>query len=275
MMTDRPSSGIVSTDADTFYGWVAHSPSAAEGKMQWGPYRTKPFTEFDIEIEVFHCGICVTDVSTLRSGWAADLTNFPIVVGHEIIGRAIRVGSLASRIRGFKVGDRVGTGHFGVMFAKALGAEIVAVISRSTARKADAQKMGADVFIATGEEPDWQNQHEKSLDLIVFTVNGPNMPLVGYLKLLRQHGQLIQIGATEDLLPQFDAHALIMKGVKIGGSLIGSPNEIEEMLQFAVEKIVRPWIEKGSMKDANQAVIDMGNGRARYKYTSVDEGNME
>ncbi len=57
--------------------------------------------------------------------------------------------------------------------------------------------------------------------------------------------------------------------------MIGSPNEIEEMLQFAVEKIVRPWIEKGSMKDANQAVIDMGNGRARYKYTSVNEGNME
>ncbi len=34
------------------------------------------------------------------------------------------------------------------MFAKALGAEIVAVISRSTARKADAQKMGADVFVS-------------------------------------------------------------------------------------------------------------------------------
>jgi alcohol dehydrogenase (NADP+) len=38
------------------------------------------------------------------------------------------------------------------------------------------------------------------------------------------------------------------------------------MLQLAVDKKVKPWIQKRSMKEANQAVIDMVDGKARYRY---------
>ena len=68
-----------------FNGWLGHDASAAEGNMTWGTYTPKPFTEFDVDIQITHCGVCGSDIHTLRSGWGA--TPYPCVVGHEI-GRA-------------------------------------------------------------------------------------------------------------------------------------------------------------------------------------------
>lgn len=72
-------------------------------------------------------------------------------------------------------------------------------------------------------------------------------------------------------LPLISAFPLVMGGVKVGGSAIGSPAEIEEMLQFAAKKNVKPWVIKRSMKDANQAVIDMEAGKARYRFVLVND----
>lgn len=47
-----------------------------------------------------------------------------------------------------------GSGHFGVLFAKLLGADEVAAISRTSAKKDDVMKMGPSGFIATDEDKD-------------------------------------------------------------------------------------------------------------------------
>lgn len=166
-----------------------------------------------------------------------------------------------------------GLGHFGILYAKALGADSVTAISRSTAKKEDATKIGADKFIATNDDKDWTTHHARSLDLIVSTVSSPNMPLEQYLMLLKTNGQFIQVGAPEDQLPGFNAFSLIAKGCKIGGSAIGAPHEIEEMLALTVKKNVKPWIQTRPLKDANQAVIDMDQGKARYRYVLVNESH--
>jgi alcohol dehydrogenase (NADP+) len=98
-----------------------------------------------------------------------------------------------------------GLGHFGLLFAKAMGCDKVVAISRTGAKREDAKKMGADVFIATEEEKDWPQKYAASLDLIVSTVSSPKMPLGAYLRLLKTRGQFIQIGAPEDKLPAFNA----------------------------------------------------------------------
>jgi hypothetical protein len=54
-----------------FEGWLGHDPSAAEGKMQWGEYEPKPWEETDVDIKITHCGICGSDLHTLRSGWVS------------------------------------------------------------------------------------------------------------------------------------------------------------------------------------------------------------
>lgn len=134
-------------------------------------------------------------------------------------------------------------------------------------------KIGADKYIATNDDKDWATPHARSLDLIVSTVSSPNMPLEQYLMLLRTNGAFIQVGAPEDSLPGFNAFSLIAKGCKIGGSAIGAPHEIEEMLELTAKKGVKPWIEKRPMKDANKVVIDMNDGKARYRYVLVNEAH--
>ena len=81
----------------TFQGWVAHDKDSVNGKLQWGPYQVKPFQETDVDVEVECCGICASDLHTLRSGWFP--TPYPIVVGHEIVGKATRVGKEVSGIK--------------------------------------------------------------------------------------------------------------------------------------------------------------------------------
>jgi len=166
-----------------------------------------------------------------------------------------------------------GLGHFGILYAKALGADKVTAISRTGAKKADAMKLGADDFIATKDDPDWSTHHARSLDLIVSTVSSPDMPLEEYLMLLRTNGQFIQVGAPEDKMPAFNAFSLIAKGCKIGGSAIGAPHEIEDTLELTVKKGVKPWIQERGLKEANQAVVDMGGNKARFRYVLVNEAH--
>ena len=45
------------------------------------------------------------------------------------------------------------------------------------------------------------------------------------------------------------------------------------MLKLTAEKKVKPWIEKRPMKEANKAVVDLGVGKARYRYTLVNEAH--
>lgn len=89
-----------------FKGWMGLDKESAKGNMKWQGYEPKPFEETDIDIKITHCGICGSDLHTLRSGWGPTL--YPCCVGHEIVGTAVKVGSKAER--GIKVGDRVGVG---------------------------------------------------------------------------------------------------------------------------------------------------------------------
>jgi uncharacterized zinc-type alcohol dehydrogenase-like protein len=59
----------------------------------------------DVEIAIEWCGICHSDIHQARDEWGGSL--FPMVPGHEIVGRVTRVGRGVKR---FKVGDRAGVG---------------------------------------------------------------------------------------------------------------------------------------------------------------------
>ncbi|MFP4262199.1 MAG: NAD(P)-dependent alcohol dehydrogenase [Halomonas sp.] len=59
----------------------------------------------DVAIEILYCGVCHSDLHFARNDWG--MTRYPIVPGHEIVGRVTAVGDAVSR---FKVGDLVGVG---------------------------------------------------------------------------------------------------------------------------------------------------------------------
>lgn len=87
-----------------------------------------------------------------------------------------------------------GLGHFGVLFAKALGADRVVGISRRESKREDVMKLGVDQYIATDDEKDWHKKNRKTLDLIICTVSSEKMPLNQYLRLLKTGGTFIQVG---------------------------------------------------------------------------------
>jgi uncharacterized zinc-type alcohol dehydrogenase-like protein len=59
----------------------------------------------DLQIEILYCGICHSDIHQARDEWGGSI--FPMVPGHEIVGRVARVGSAVKR---FKVGELAGVG---------------------------------------------------------------------------------------------------------------------------------------------------------------------
>lgn len=61
--------------------------------------------ENDVVIDIQYCGICHSDIHTVRGQWGE--VHYPCVPGHEIVGKVQAVGSKVSK---FKVGDVVGVG---------------------------------------------------------------------------------------------------------------------------------------------------------------------
>jgi len=59
----------------------------------------------DVQIDIAYCGICHSDLHTVRSEWPGTL--YPCVPGHEIVGHVSAVGD---RVQGIQVGDAVGVG---------------------------------------------------------------------------------------------------------------------------------------------------------------------
>lgn len=61
--------------------------------------------EHDVHLEILFCGVCHSDVHTVRNEWHG--TTYPCVPGHEIVGRVIKVGA---EVQKFTAGDIVGVG---------------------------------------------------------------------------------------------------------------------------------------------------------------------
>ena len=61
----------------------------------------------DVLIDILYCGICHSDIHQARDEWGGSI--FPMVPGHEIIGRVAKAGA---KVRRWKTGDVVGVGCF-------------------------------------------------------------------------------------------------------------------------------------------------------------------
>ena len=59
----------------------------------------------DVQIDILYCGVCHSDLHTVRNEWANSV--YPVVPGHEIIGRVAKVGD---KVRNFKAGDLAAVG---------------------------------------------------------------------------------------------------------------------------------------------------------------------
>lgn len=328
-------------------------------------YDPKPFCDNDVDVKIEACGVCGSDIHRANGNWGD--AKKPLVVGHEIIGRVVKLGPKCNS--GLKIGDRVGVGaqvfsclecnrckndnepyckgfvttygqnypdgynskggyanyvrahehfivpipenipthlaaalmcggltvfsplirngcgpgkkvgimgiggigHMGVIFAKALGAEVYA-ISRSSSKKDDAMKLGADHFIATKEEPDWAEKYYDTLDLIVICAGSlTDIDFTDLPKIMKVGGAIRSISIPDES-QKLTLKPFGLVGVSIGNSHIGSIKELKQLLQLVSDKNLKIWVETVPISEKGvQEVFDrMDKGDVRYRFTLTD-----
>jgi alcohol dehydrogenase (NADP+) len=90
------------------YDAKAHSAASTTSPLAPTTITRRDPTEHDVQIEILFCGICHSDLHSVCNEWSEFMpTVYPIVPGHEIVGRVTKAGSAVTK---FKPGDLVGVG---------------------------------------------------------------------------------------------------------------------------------------------------------------------
>lgn len=90
------------------YNAKAYSVAGATSPFSPTGIPRRDTTEHDVRIDILFCGICHSDLHTVRNEWSSVMpTVYPCVPGHEIVGRVAQVGSAVTK---FKPGDLAGVG---------------------------------------------------------------------------------------------------------------------------------------------------------------------
>lgn len=353
---------------EKFEGFTVHDPKTWQ-TFHKEEFKVKPFGEWDIDIAVDACGVCGSDVHTITGGWGengADFEQTPICVGHEVIGRAVKVGPKVTEV---KIGQRVGVGaqvssclkckqcksdnenycpeqvdtygapypdgsisqggfaghirvheyfvfpipekldtniaapmmcagltvysplvrngvgpgkkvaivgmgglgHFAVMFAVALGAEVT-VLSHTANKKEDAMKMGAKDFVLTTDEK-WAEPLAFTFDFILNASDMTNLfKIDDYLSTLVVHGRFWNVGLPDKPFPEITGFSFAPNGAIIGGSHIGCRKEVLAMLELVGDKNIKSWIEEIpiSAEGIKEAVTRLKENDIRYRFVLTE-----
>lgn len=311
----------------------------------------------DVLIEILWCGICHSDIHQARGEWGP--ATYPMVPGHEIVGRVVRVGAAVTHFRpgetvgvgcfvdscracancrdgleqycdvhtaytynsteqdgrtptyggyasqivvdehyvlripdgislagaapllcagittysplrhlrtapGMRVGivGLGGLGHMGVKLAAAMGAEVT-VLSTSPSKEADARRLGAHHFVATGARKALAH-HASQFDILLDTVSAPH-DFNAYLNLLRRDGHLVLVGIPERPA-EVEPFSIIRNRRRLMGSSIGGIAETQEMLDFCAARKIVADVEVIPIAQVNAAYERTVRGDVRYRF---------
>lgn len=83
----------------------AYGTEAADAALKQLEIKRREVTLKDVEIDILYCGVCHSDLHFAHNDWG--MTQYPVVPGHEIVGRVTQVGEGVNK---YKVGDLVAVG---------------------------------------------------------------------------------------------------------------------------------------------------------------------
>ena len=154
-----------------------------------------------------------------------------------------------------------GLGHLALQFARAMGCEVTA-ISSSADKAAEARGFGAHHFLAA-REPKALGSAAGTLDFVLSTAF-VGQDWAGLVGALRPNGVLCFVGAPSEPL-SLNVGALLGGQKTVTTSVIGGRPGIREMLSFAARHGVAAKTQLRPLAEADAALGDVRQGRARYR----------
>lgn len=168
---------------------------------------------------------------------------------------------------GVKAGSKVGILGFGGLgdmaakLAKAMGAEVV-VFTRTKEKVEEASRLGVKAVLES--DKDAVKEHKASFDFILSTIPEKS-ELSPFVPLLKRNASLIIVGALEKLEP-FNNMEMAAHRNTVGGSLIGSIAETQEVLDFCAEHGITPDVQMIPIQEINDAYKKVEDGEVRFRY---------
>ena len=158
-----------------------------------------------------------------------------------------------------------GLGHLAIQFAHALGYDVTA-ISSTPGKRDEALSFGADHFIPVDDKPALA-ERKFYFDLLLCTAHG-NFRWESLIDVLKKRGTLLLVGFPNLSLNTTD---LVAHEVSIAGSFLGNPATMKEMLFFAQEHQIKPWVEQVPMRKINEAIQRLKENKSRYRIVLYNE----
>lgn len=162
-----------------------------------------------------------------------------------------------------------GIGSMALQFAKAMGARCVTVVSRTLEKQKEAFQLGADKFLLIEElEGKGVSENEEmTMDVLLYTGSSISQTVFDKLmKLIKPKGKFRFIcpGTELKIVPSDMLH----NGVSVQGSVTGSLDQINAVLEFADEHNIRPWIETVDINEQTVGQTWKGtqDGKVRFRY---------
>lgn len=224
-----------------------NSPDAHTGKMTYGGYSASIVVSEAFSLKIPE-GLDLAGAAPLL---CAGITTYS-PLRHWKVGSGQRVGIVGLG----------GLGHMGVKFAHAFGAHVV-LFTTSAGKAEDAKRLGADEVVVS-RNPEEMKAQAGRFDFILDTVSAEH-DLNEYLGLLRRDGSLVLVGVPEHPLP-VSAFSVIAGRRSLSGSMIGSIQETQEMLDFCGEHKITSDIELIPIQKINDAYTRMLKSDVKYRF---------
>uniref|UniRef100_H3HA90 Alcohol dehydrogenase-like C-terminal domain-containing protein n=1 Tax=Phytophthora ramorum TaxID=164328 RepID=H3HA90_PHYRM len=161
-------------------------------------------------------------------------------------------GGYADYKHSVKPGDRGGVigigglGHLAIQFTRALGATPVA-FSRSANKEKEIRALGAEEFYNVSD-PEDEKTAGNSVNMLLLTADANSLPFSTYLSLVKKCGTFIMESMPNDEV-KFKPMFVVAKGIKWVSSLIGSIQDVKDILELASKKNVRAIVQQMPMSE--------------------------
>lgn len=155
-----------------------------------------------------------------------------------------------------------GLGHLAIQYARAMGCHVTA-FSTSPDKEAEARRLGAHDFVATGADGALAAR-AGSCDFLLYCATA-DLPWGDYLGVLRPDGKLCLVGFPESKALDVSVIPLIFGQKSVLASGIGSRAEMQAMLEFSALHGIVPQVEVHPMREVNAVLDRLARNEVRYR----------